>query len=476
MQRGGGGSKLTKANNKIDQLTAEAAVAQKTIDRLKNDVQEAEKKLADKTAELDGANFNAKEAIDQLNFDINELEGEKAAIEKELADKTAELDGANFNAKEAIDQLNFDINELEGEKAAIEKELADKTVELDGAIFNAKEAIDQLNFDIEELEDELDKKTAVLESYNIRIVPDGTPLDLGGIVAPQIDPVYANDSEDTLKGVLSVTKNKFAPLTAALKRTSTNAMNADGKAYIESITSDGEGEGDIFVTFVIDGMPTEVQFVAGDYDNDEEYFSKETDGRRWEFWSYTDYFTEATSERAYLDTIGWITWPLYGNDGYGYRGFSTYGVETEPDNLPKGVAAYSGRINADTYDGDDPSSSTSRVRISAGLRLVVDFDKSRITGTTESIWERPHVATEWEQLEGIWFDILNGRIKDSRFTADWIGKFTDGYKGKMVGKFYGPAAEELGGVMEGHRDAISTGPDSRPESFLYGGFGASKLE
>ena len=77
-------------------------------------------------------------------------------------------------------------------------------------------------------------------------------------------------------------------------------------------------------------------------------------------------------------------------------------------------------------------------------------------------------------------DISEARIIKGRFAADWTGMDTDqnnpaemsarGFEGKMVGEFYGPNAEEIGGVINGHRDATST----TPEQFVIGIFGGEK--
>ena len=80
------------------------------------------------------------------------------------------------------------------------------------------------------------------------------------------------------------------------------------------------------------------------------------------------------------------------------------------------------------------------------------------------------------------FDISNGVITDSRFEADWVGNDTNagsaledsvrGFEGTMVGEFYGPNAEEVGGVLGGHRAAAG----DLPALYLHGGFGAKKQD
>ena len=63
--------------------------------------------------------------------------------------------------------------------------------------------------------------------------------------------------------------------------------------------------------------------------------------------------------------------------------------------------------------------------------------------------------------------ISNGMIDAGGFNADWAAsgpmnaarhETMSGFEGTMVGEFYGPAAEEVGGVMSGHRAADGSSP------------------
>ena len=60
-------------------------------------------------------------------------------------------------------------------------------------------------------------------------------------------------------------------------------------------------------------------------------------------------------------------------------------------------------------------------------------------------------------------------IDEGRFTADWTGQDSNpdssalesvrGFVGSLFGEFYGPNGEEVGGVLNGHRDATDTTPE-----------------
>ena len=67
---------------------------------------------------------------------------------------------------------------------------------------------------------------------------------------------------------------------------------------------------------------------------------------------------------------------------------------------------------------------------------------------------------------------------DGRFTADWDGhdsggaaaeNSVGGFTGTMLGEFYGPAGEEMGGVLRGHRDATATTPEQIFNGFFSAG-------
>ena len=141
----------------------------------------------------------------------------------------------------------------------------------------------------------------------------------------------------------------------------------------------------------------------------------------------------------------------------------------------------------DAQEGDDPDSKTGSTSCPNGdLTLNADFDSSAIAGQIDGIetlpsaqpWTMTLMCTKWRQAYT--FDISNGVITDSRFEADWVGNDTNagsaledsvrGFEGTMVGEFYGPNAEEVGGVLGGHRAAAG----DLPALYLHGGFGATR--
>lgn len=123
-----------------------------------------------------------------------------------------------------------------------------------------------------------------------------------------------------------------------------------------------------------------------------------------------------------------------------------------------------------------------RQYVYGALALNADFDNSEVDGLIDQLSMQVGDFSESAQALGTGnsIGISNGVITDSGFTADWAGVDTDpntpldetirDFAGTMLGQFYGPAAEEVGGVMNGHRGPMG----SLPDLYFNGAFGASQ--
>ena len=98
------------------------------------------------------------------------------------------------------------------------------------------------------------------------------------------------------------------------------------------------------------------------------------------------------------------------------------------------------------------------------MNLTADFDAGTLEGNVSGIRTRPQGESSWSSLpDTTSFEIGNGQIAGGQFTADLTGADTNsaaalddsvrGYEGNVLGEFYGPAAEEVGGVFTATRDA-----------------------
>ena len=301
--------------------------------------------------------------------------------------------------------------------------------------------------------------------------------------------VYADSSEDTLSSLLPDGDTAFAPLSASVRRDWSNYETShpdSGGAYVKSISSDGANG--FHVAYVVDGRESLVHFSANDFRDDWGSFNvnKGPGGNDYWLWSMTDSIwsdpdnrTGGSSEFDYFDINGWVACVA----GDCFEGHSTYGVRTRAADMPAGSATYEGRLAARIWDGDNPSYPSSVTDVRGDLALEVDFDGSAISGQIDGIAVRPENSGDWLSLgEGNSLDISNGRIVGSWFDADWAGVDSDsgstpedsmrGFAGTMEGEFFGPAAEEVGGVIGGHRAATAT----TPEQVIYGGLGGKQQD
>ena len=229
-------------------------------------------------------------------------------------------------------------------------------------------------------------------------------------------------------------------------------------AYIKSLgfadVADDDGiPFSLHVTYVVGGEEVTLQFTDADRDDPNSDFSwtKTIDGVEYWGWLYG-------GNGAQEDAIGFISGIP------GYRLYSTGGIRTEAADLPSGTAVYEGGMRADAHLTNDPSRS-GRETMSGSLRLTANFDAASLEGRISDLRVRPEPPRPrvWSSLpDTTWLKIDNGRIVDGQFTADLTGMDSNatapmnrtvrGYEGGVLGEFYGPEAEEVGGVLNASRD------------------------
>ena len=278
--------------------------------------------------------------------------------------------------------------------------------------------------------------------------PDPDPHS--GLHRSTADPVFATQGGGDVEDLYD-SGAVLAPLTSTLE-TSRNWSRVDrsGDTYVKTISSDGNDG--IRVTYVAGGEEQMIHYLPEDYIEDEEYWSKNQDeGPDFWFGGGGDYY----------DTGGlWI-----GIAGGSLQPFWTAGARTDAADLPAGTATYVGSMRAEALSQVD-SSSIVRYGLRGDLSLTADFDASTLEGEITNIdqrWREPRPRV-WIDLPGTTrFDITDGQIADGQFTATLTGvdrnesaplhESVRGYEGDVLGEFYGPAAEEVGGVISATRDA-----------------------
>ena len=316
---------------------------------------------------------------------------------------------------------------------------------------------------------------------------------LDGGLARSLQPsLYAASSDDTLSNLLPGGEAVFPALSVALRRDYLGAdygvtHSALGAAYVKSVASDGEGG--FRVIFMVDGRESLVNFTADQFDAGG-FFRGVSEGglTPYSIGSWTDSFdadpndssatdrTDGSSMYDYVDLNGWGI----GSGNYvGLRGYSAYGVRTLPENL-RGHATYAGCVRAEWWDADDPRSS-GQTLLRGTLHLEANLGGREISGRIDALRTRRAGTDAYEPLpDGNSMDIASTSIEKAQFTANWVGKDPNenatphetirGFGGPILGEFYGPAADEVGGVLSGRRDAT----DTTPEQVLIGGFVGSQ--
>lgn len=290
--------------------------------------------------------------------------------------------------------------------------------------------------------------------------------------------------------------HSFDTISASVLRnytTNTTSVPDTNELAVSSIRRNAGGGYDI--TFHIDESTGTVRFLPEHCDEVEEYCEQRegegVDAVHYGFWTMLspvegggqlglpedmDYFSV-----GHL-TIGGTT---NSDENVSHRQMFVFGVKTPAAAVPsRGEAVYSGRFRADAYRHGS-SSGSYRQRFNASMRIVANFDMSSLDGEVFSVrGSQPGQSSYRDRVP--WptssFRITGGRINsEGQFTAMLTGMDSDpsvpdnesvrGFMGEVVGRLFGPEAEELGGVVSASRDLAGDDNDLN----LYGYVAASRL-
>ena len=315
---------------------------------------------------------------------------------------------------------------------------------------------------------------------------------MDGLTRSPQAPVYAKGNHETLPAFLQEGETVFSPLTAAIHRDTEGndagvSQPAPGAVYLKSIA--GDGAGGFRVIYAVDNQETPVHFTANTRGQDSRYpgithyFLVRTAPDTFRYlWPWTR-TVDGKPEFDYLDLYGWsIGWPQ--NE---FTGYSTYGLRTPAQNLPQGNVVYEGRMKAELWGANEPRWHGQKSLVGT-LNLATNLDDRHIAGRIDNLLLGPILGDDASQeplSDDNWIDISGAMIDEGAFAADWVGHGPEreaplqdsacpetmhGFAGTVIGEYYGPAGEEIGGVLSGRRGAT----DTAPEQFLIGGFGASR--
>ena len=305
-----------------------------------------------------------------------------------------------------------------------------------------------------------------------------------GLTPSMAAPVRAKDAGDTLANLLPNPTNRFAPLSSSLKLTlgGTPRSEFSDEVHVSAISSDGANG--FRVTYVVDAEERTVHFRESDWESDfSGIYSRELAGEGYEnarLWSQTDSFNGAEKDRGsteftYFDAIASSFYK--GEEDADHLTYLTYGARTEA--MPAtGTATWLGRMRAKIWDRNWDRENPDTTDLYGDLNLTVDIEEGVLAGHIGRLRTWDSSQNTWLPLpDSTGFEIDNGEMVDGQFTADLTGVDTDpsaplyrsmrGFEGDMLGEFYGPAAQEVGGVLNARRQV-----DGRVASGWFGGGGA----
>ena len=311
-----------------------------------------------------------------------------------------------------------------------------------------------------------------------------TEFEDGLVAGPGTSPVATSD-DDSFENVIGM---KLTPLSSPTKFE--NVMGNQGfvlheeddVAYVESISYGGQNRWTLI--YVIDDQTTEVQF-RSEQNYIDGSWRRDVDGTRFWVWDGRVYLGDSWQQEIvtnkYFTLFGWQVGDSSVGDSS--RGYAAAGVVTPPENLSSlGSATYKGYMIADTWHNFAGGNVfDNRGQLRGVLTLDAEFSgTTSVTGKVTGIQTEPigqSFRGPWgEKPESNTFEIENGTITENRFQAEWRGQDTatsavsinnfNGFEGSMLGEFYGPDGDEVGGVFIGQREETN--------HVINGRFGAAR--
>ena len=273
--------------------------------------------------------------------------------------------------------------------------------------------------------------------------------EMGAVIAATRD--AADDAHDrALLGYVGATRvagegTDTAPFSTGVDRhdysTSPRIVSQDADNRVTAVAFDGDRGYEI--TYLVDGESRSVRFGADDLGGIRAGAYDRRDGNDFHYYNPFD-------KNRYV-TRGYWVYGRYAADEsesleFGTAGLVVHGLRTAPESMPNsGQATYSGEVYADSWS---PAPSNPSVRFAPSyngdLSLAADFGAGTIAGRIDNLRRQPTGADPYVAIPGQ-FDIGNGAIEGNGLTGELSGL---GYSGTVNGGFFGPAANEIGGILE----------------------------
>ena len=301
------------------------------------------------------------------------------------------------------------------------------------------------------------------------------------VAAPSI-PVSPVNKPATIEDSLASATNGLQARSFTLERTWSvmgNSAALSDVSRVNSIRTDETGA--LVVSYVLEGATNEVAFSMADCLAADDC-AVEKDGVEHYLWSQTSDLPFERSVYRFMDILNYY-WTLDDAETQTYQELHmrfVFGTRTEA--LPMtGSAIYRGNFSAKNYNVTVPGSSA-RFDLRGVVRLFANFDMSELQGRISAIRSGP-TSSSLESRPTSSFEITDAQMQNGQFTATLTGVESDptvpfdesvrGFMGSILGDFYGPNAEEVGGVLTAERDEDG---DSNMDRLLVGSFGATSVD
>ena len=287
-----------------------------------------------------------------------------------------------------------------------------------------------------------------------------------GLTASPAASVRATDADaHALASLVGDPENRFAPVSSALEvEEEGTAPVLASDAYVRTIASDGDGG--LQVVYVLGGEERAVHFRADDYGTSHhpEGYYRETEDARLRLSSETGSYRSTGGYVGHPDLRYYDAGRLEVEDATSEerRILAVFGARTAADGLPAGRALYLGFMSARVAGA--ASGPADARELFGNVALTADFEASALDGSISGLLRsEPDSFLPLPLALTSRFEIENGVIADGRFTASLrgvdsgpdapLGETVRGYEGGVLGEFYGPEAEEFGGVLSARSEA-----------------------
>lgn len=141
-------------------------------------------------------------------------------------------------------------------------------------------------------------------------------------------------------------------------------------------------------------------------------------------------------------------------DGDEISGAYIHGDPTPAVDMPLGTAAYTGSLRFPSFHTyfDTGQEEPWHASVSGDITLTIDFADNGLTGSVDNVRIDPRGPAPRQAHPGTEFTISGGTIVQNAFSARAVGSgYFSGFTGDVTGAFYGPDADEAGGVITAQR-------------------------